>query len=143
MLSDQFSYVSTLDARYFDACLSKFRLLAIMNTFSQFLMKVSSYFVYLRNMAYKLLFSSTLLDRAFILCVVLQGSSVSLCLLTLCTSNIGSITLQYSCGLCGPYSCFFGCTCGWVLGYVVVFNCIGEYCESIPWNCTGSYILSL
>ena len=107
MLSDQFSYVSTLDTRYFDARLSKFRLLAIMNTFSQFLMKVTSYFVYLRNMAYKLSFSSTLLDHALILCVVLQGSSVHSCLLTLCTSNIGSITLQYSCGLLRGISLIF------------------------------------
>ena len=28
------------------------------------------------------------------------------------------------------------------LGCVIVFNCIGEYCESIPLNRTGSYVLS-
>ena len=42
-----------------------------------------------------------------------------------------------------PYSCFFGCACCWVLGCVIAFNCVGEYCESIPWNRTGSYVLSL
>ena len=26
----------------------------------------------------------------------------------------------------GPYSCFFGCACCWVLHYVAAFNCIGE-----------------
>ena len=43
----------------------------------------------------------------------------------------------------GPYSCFFGCACHWVLSYIVAFNCVGKYCESIPWNHTGPYILSL
>ena len=28
------------------------------------------------------------------------------------------------------------------LGCVTLFNFIGEYCESIPLNCTGSYVLS-
>ena len=42
-----------------------------------------------------------------------------------------------------PSSCFFGCACCWVLGCIVAFNCVGEYCESIPWNRTGSHILSL
>ena len=98
ILSDQLSYDNTLDAKYFAANCSKLCLLAIINTFSQFHMKDTSYLVYFRNMAYKLSFSNTLLDRAFILCVVLQGNSVNSCLLTLCTSNIGLITLQYSCG---------------------------------------------
>ena len=38
---------------------------------------------------------------------------------------------------------FLGCICCWVLSYVVAFNHIGECCESIPWNHTGSYVLSL
>ena len=58
-----------------------------------------------------------------------------------CISWGGPINPGY--GLHGPYSCFFGCACCWVLGYIVAFNCIGEYCESIPWNRTGSYVLSL
>ena len=28
------------------------------------------------------------------------------------------------------------------LGCITLFNCIGEYCESVPLDCTGSYVLS-